>query len=119
MSKLSRIATPLIAVAIMSSVPFMALAQNSPKGNATQSSTTTQDWKTPPAGNAQTQKGYLDGVEGAMLDALAKRKIGATTSYRYMHPPVKSREQYEYRAGFMVGYAAQLDHAGTSSSGSN
>lgn len=120
MSNFTRIATPLIAVAIMSSVPSMALAQNSPQGNATaQSTTITQDWKTPPAGNAQTQKGYRDGVESAMLDTLAKRKIGATTSFRYQHPPVKASEQYEYRAGFVAGYAAQLDHAGESSSGSN
>jgi hypothetical protein len=118
MSKLARIATPLIAVAIMISVPFMALAQNSPQGNATKSSTT-QDWKTPPPANAQTQQGYRDGVEAAMLDALAKRKIGATTSYRYVHPPVKATLQYEYRAGYVAGYAAQLDHAGASSSGSN
>jgi hypothetical protein len=119
MSKLTRIATPLIAVAIMSSVPFMTLAQNSPKGNATQSSTTTQDWKTPPPANAQTQQGYRDGVEGALLDTLAKRKVGATTSFRYVHPPVKATLQYEYRAGFAAGYAAQLDHAAASSSGSN
>jgi hypothetical protein len=119
MSKLTRIATPLIAVAIMSSVPFMTLAQNSPKGNATQSSTTTQDWKTPPPGNVQTQKGYRDGVESAMLDALVKRKMGATTSWHYLHPPVKAAWQYEYRAGYVAGYAAQLDHAGTTSSGSN
>jgi hypothetical protein len=118
MSKFARIATPLIAVAIMSSVPFMTLAQNSPKGNATQSSTT-QDWKTAPAGNVQTQKGYRDGIESAMLDTLAKRKVGASTSYRYIHPPLKSSLQYEYRAGFVTGYAAQLDHAGTSSSGLN
>ncbi len=118
MSKLTRIATPLIAVAIMSSVPFMTLAQNSPNGNATQSSTT-QDWKTAPAGNAQTQKGYLDGIESAMLDRIAKRKIGATTSFRYVHPPIKSSLQYEYRAGFVAGYAAQLDHASTSPAGSN
>jgi hypothetical protein len=118
MSKLTRIATPLIAVAIMSSVPFMTLAQNSPKGNATMSSTT-WDWKTPPPANAQTQQGYRDGVEGALLDTLAKRKIGATTSFRYLHPTVKGSLQYEYRAGFVAGYAAQLDHSGASSSGSN
>jgi hypothetical protein len=54
-----------------------------------------------------------------MLDTLAKRKIGATTSYRYVHPTVKTAWQYEYRMGFAAGYAAQLDHAGTSSSGAN
>lgn len=119
MSKLIRMATPLIAVAIMSSVPFTTLAQNSPQGNATQSSTTTQDWKTAPPGNAQTQQGYRDGIEAATLDALAKRKIGATTAYHYVHPPVKGSLQYEYKLAFVAGYNAQLEHAGASSSGSN
>jgi hypothetical protein len=114
MSKLTRIATPLIAVAIMSSVPFMTLAQNSPKGNATPSNATqsaTQDWNTPPAGTEQAQQAFRDGIEGAMLDTLAKRKIGATTSFRYTHPPVKGVAVYAYRSAFEAGYAAQLKHA--------
>jgi len=113
MSKLVRLATPLIAVAIMSSVPFMTLAQNSPTGNVTKSSSI-QDWNTPPAGNVQSQQGFRDGIEGAQLDTLAKRKIGAVTSFRYVHPPVKSSSQYEYRAAFVIGYDAALKHAATS-----
>jgi hypothetical protein len=117
MSKLFRMATPLIAVAIMSSVPFMTLAQNSQTGNATKSTATpaaTEEWNTPPAGTEQAQQGFRDGVEGAMLDTLAKRKIGATTSFRYMHPPVKGIGIYAYRSGFEAGYAAQLKHAANS-----
>jgi len=120
MSKLTRIATPLIAVAIMSSVPFMTLAQNSPEGNATQKSATQpttqsaiEEWNTPPAGTEQAQQGFRDGIESAMLDTLTKRKVIATTSFRYLHPPVKGSAQYAYRAAFEAGYAAQLKHAAT------
>ncbi len=116
MSKLTRIATPLIAVAIMSSVPFMTLAQNSPAGNATQKSATqtaTEEWNTPPAGTEQAQQGFRDGIESAMLDTLTKRKVIATTSFRYLHPPVKGSAQFAYRTAFEAGYAAQLKHAAT------
>ena len=117
MSKLTRFATPLIAVAIMSSAPFMTLAQNSPSGNATKSNATqtaTEDWNTPPVGTEQAQQGFRDGIEGAVLDTLAKRPIGAKTSHRYMHPPVKSNSVDAYRSAFEAGYAAQLKHAATS-----
>jgi len=112
MSKLTRIATPLIAVAIMSSVPFMTLAQNSPLGNATQNSAT-QDWNTPPAGTEQAQQGYRDGIMGAKLDTLAKRKIDAKSSHLYQHPPVKGSSVDAYRSAFEAGYNAQLQHAAT------
>jgi hypothetical protein len=112
MSKLTRIATPLIAVAIMSSVPFMTLAQASPTGNQTQNSTT-QDWNTPPAGTEQAQQGYRDGIEAAKLDAAAKRKIDAKSSHLYVHPPVKGNDAVAaYRSAFEAGYQAQLKHAG-------
>src|ERR1022692_452390 len=88
MSKLTRIATPLIAVAIMSSVPFMTLAQNSRAGNET-SNNATQDWNTPPAGTEQAQQGFRDGIEAAKLDKLAHRPIDPKVSHLYIHPPVK------------------------------
>ena len=115
MSKLTRFATPLIAVAIMSSVPFMTLAQNSPTGNATKSATqsATQEWNTPPAGTEQAQQGFRDGIESAMLDTITKRNVIATTSFRYLHPPVKGSAVYAYRSAFEAGYAAQLKHAAT------
>jgi len=112
MSRLIRIATPLMAVAIMSSVPFMTLAQSSPAGNQTQNNTTaTQDWNTPPAGTEQAQQGYRDGIEAAKLDKLANRKIDAKASHLYVHPPVKGDARDAYRSAFESGYAAQLKHA--------
>jgi hypothetical protein len=112
MSKLSRFATPLIAVAIMSSVPFMTLAQNSQMGNATQdSAAATQDWNTPPAGTEQAQQGYRDGIEAAKLDKLANRKIDAKASHLYVHPPVKSEARDAYRSSFAQGYDAAVKHS--------
>jgi len=112
MKKLTRIATPLMAVAIMSSVPFMTLAQSSPTtGNQTQSNAT-QDWNTPPPGTEQAQQGYRDGIEAAKLDTLAKRKVDAKASHLYVHPPVKGNEAVNaYRSSFEAGYAAALKHA--------
>jgi hypothetical protein len=112
MKKLTRISTPLIAVAIMTSVPFMALAQSSPTtGNQTQNNAT-QDWNTPPAGTEQAQQGYKDGIEAAKLDTLAKRKIDAKASHLYMHPPVKGNDAVNaYRSAFEAGYAAAVKHA--------
>ena len=111
MKKLTRIATPLIAVAIMSSVPFMTLAQSSPAGNQTQNSAT-QDWNTPPPGTEQAQQGYRDGIEAATLDTLAKRKVDAKASHLYVHPPVKGNDaQNAYRSAFEAGYGAALKHA--------
>jgi len=112
MKKLTRFATPLMAVAIMSSVPFMALAQSSPTtGNQTQNNAT-QDWNTPPPGTEQAQQGYRDGIEAAKLDTLAKRKVDAKASHLYVHPPVKGNEAVNaYRSSFEAGYAAALKHA--------
>ena len=114
MSKLTRFATPLIAVAIMSSVPFMTFAQSSQAGNATQNNAT-QDWNTPPPGTEQAQQGYRDGIEAAKLDTLAKRKIDAKVSHLYVHPPVKGADaQNAYRSAFQTGYDAQLKHQSAS-----
>jgi hypothetical protein len=111
MKKLIRIATPLIAVAIMTSVPFMALAQSSQAGNQTQNSAT-QDWNTPPAGTEQAQQGYRDGIEAAKLDTIAKRKVDAKSSHLYVHPPVKGTDAVNaYRSAFEAGYAAAVKHA--------
>ena len=114
MSKLNRLPTPLIAVAIMSCVPFVSLAQNSQAGNKTQTSST-QDWNTPPAGTEQAQQGYRDGIEAAKLDTLAKRKIDAKVSHLYLHPPVKGDDAVSaYRSAFEAGYDAGLKHGATS-----
>jgi hypothetical protein len=112
MKKLTRFATPLMAVAIMSSVPFMALAQSSPTtGNQTQNNAT-QDWNTPPPGTEQAQQGYRDGIEAAKLDTLAKRKVDAKASHLYVHPPVKGNDAVNaYRSSFEAGYDAALKHA--------
>ena len=114
MKKLTRIATPLIAVALMSSVPFMALAQSSQAGNQTQNNAT-QDWNTPPPGTEQAQQGYRDGIMAAKLDSAAKRKIDAKASHLYVHPPVKGADaQTAYRSAFESGYQAALQHGATS-----
>ncbi len=109
MKKLTRFATPLIAVAIMSSVPFLSLAQSSQPGNQTQNSSV-QEWNTPPAGTEQAQQGFRDGIEAAKLDTLAKRKIEAKASHLYMHPPVKGDAKDAYRSAFEAGYKAALAH---------
>jgi hypothetical protein len=113
MSKLSRIATPLMAVAIMSSAPFMALAQGSQSGNQTQNSAA-QDWNTPPAGTEQEQQGYRDGIQAAQLDKLANRKIDAKSSHLYLNPPVKKDTRDAYRNSFENGYKAALAHGAAS-----
>jgi hypothetical protein len=111
---LTRIATPLIAVAMMSAVPFMSVAQTSPSGNQPQTNAA-QDWNAPPPGTEQAQQGYRDGIEAAKLDALAKRKIDAKASHLYVHPPVKGTDAVNaYRSAFESGYAAALKHAATS-----
>ena len=109
MSKLTRIATPLMAVAIMSSVPFLALAQNSQSGNQTQN-TAVQDWNTPPPGTEQAQQGYRDGIEAAKLDKLANRPISFKTSHLYVNPPVKKDARDAYRSAFQSGYQAAIAH---------
>src|ERR1700677_5038890 len=111
--KLIRIATPLIAVAMMSSVPFMALAQNATQNNTINAKDASQDWNTPPAGTEQAQQGYRDGIEAAKLDTVAKRKIDAKTSHLYVHPPVKGDAVNAYRSAFEAGYNAALAHGAT------
>jgi hypothetical protein len=104
MKKLIRIATPLMAVALMSGAPLFAHAQTSP------TQTQTPEWKTPPAGTPQAQQGYRDGVQAAQLDKTAKRKIDAKSSYLYVHPPVKGAARDEYRTSFTAGYDAAVKH---------
>lgn len=105
MKKLIRIATPLIAVALMSGAPLFAHAQTSQTQNSA-----VQEWNTPPAGTEQAQQGYRDGIEAAKLDKAAKRKIDAKASHLYVHPPVKGAARDEYRSGFEAGYQASLKH---------
>ena len=110
MNKLIRFATPLMAVAIMSSVHSIALAQNSRTGNQTQVNAT-QDSNSPAQATEQAQNGFRDGIEAAQLDRLAKRKIDATVSHLYVHPPVKGDAAVtEYRAAFQTGYDAAVKH---------
>jgi len=111
MKKLIHVATPLIAVALMSGVPFCTLAQNSPAGSQTPTNTA-PDWNAPPPGTEQAQQGYRDGILAAKLDAAAKRKIDAKSSHLYLHPPVKGNDAVNaYRSAFQSGYEAQLKHA--------
>jgi len=104
--KLIRIATPLMAVALMSGAPFFAQAQQ-----MTETQTKAPEWSTPPAGSAEAQQGYRDGIQAAQLDKAAKRKIDAKSSHLYVHPPVKGTARDEYRTSFTAGYDAQVKHS--------
>ncbi|MBB5318635.1 hypothetical protein [Tunturibacter empetritectus] len=105
MKNLTRIATPLFAVALMSGATFFAHAQ------ANQAPTTeSRSWNTPPPGTEQAQSAYRDGVEAAQLDMTAKRKIDAKSSHLYVHPPVKGAAREEYRSNFTAGYEAAVKH---------
>ncbi len=108
MKRLTRFATPLMAVALMSGASFFAHAQTSQNQNSA-----VQEWNTPPAGTEQAQQGYRDGIEGAKLDKAAKRKIDAKSSHLYVHPPVKGAARDEYRSGFAAGYEAAVKHDNT------
>jgi hypothetical protein len=105
MNKTIRMATPLIAVALMSGASFFAHAQNN-HAPAAQS----QSWNTPPAGTEQAQSAYRDGIEAAQLDKAAHRKIYAKSSHLYLHPPVKGAARDEYRTNFVAGYEAAVKH---------
>jgi hypothetical protein len=107
MKKLIRIATPLLAVALMSGAPLFAHAQDSNKAENAQ----VQDWNTPPPGTEQAQQGYRDGIEAAKLDTAARRKIDAKSSHLYLHPPVKGAARDAYRTSFEAGYQEALKHS--------
>jgi hypothetical protein len=104
--KLIRIATPLIAVALMSGASFSAYAQNNQAATAP-----SQSWNTPPPGTEQAQSAYRDGLEAAQLDKTAKRPIDAKQSHLYLHPPVKSSARDAYRSSFVAGYEAAVKHS--------
>ncbi len=104
-----RIATPLIAVALMSGASFVASAQDKP-APAAQS----QSWNTPPPGTEQEQAAYRDGIEAAQLDKAVHRPIDAKQSHLYVHPPVKSAARDSYRSSFVAGYEAAVKHSSTS-----
>jgi hypothetical protein len=100
-----RVATPLIAVALMSGASFFAHAQDKP-APAAQS----QSWNTPPAGTEQAQA-YKDGIEAAQLDKAVHRPIDAKQSHLYVHPPVKAAARESYRSSFVAGYEAAVKHS--------
>ena len=110
MNKLIRFATPLMAVAIMSSVHSIALAQNSQTGNQLQVNAT-QDSNSLPQGTEQAQQGFRDGIEAARSCAGRLQPSDATVSHLYVHPPVKGDAAVtEYRAAFQTGYDAAVKH---------
>ena len=110
MRKLPCSALPLVAVALFASTSMMGLAQDSRRGSDTQQQSTTADWATPPPGPALVQKGYKDGVEAAALDKAATRPIDPKVSHLYVHPPAKGADRDSYRAAFVAGYQAALQH---------
>ncbi|HEX3569326.1 MAG TPA: hypothetical protein VHU44_00725 [Acidobacteriaceae bacterium] len=106
MRKTTRMATPLLAVALMSGVSFMALAQNNTLTGSKTETAATDAMNAQAAANPQSQQGYHDGMEAAKLDTLAKRKVDAKASHLYLHPPVKGKDADAYRSGFEAGYQA-------------
>jgi hypothetical protein len=112
MNKAIRIATPLMAVAIMSSAPFMTLAQSSQTGNNTANTVAVQDMRAPASGAEKL--GYQDGMEAAKLDKVANRPISYKTSHLYLHPPVKAADRDAYRSSFQAGYEAAVAHGAAS-----
>ena len=105
MKMMTRIATSLMAVTMMTA-PMMMAAQSSQ--NQTQVAAQ-EDWMTPPAGSEQAQA-YKDGIEAAKLDTVAKRPVEASKSYLYNHPPVKGADKDAYRSTFTQGYKAAVAH---------
>ena len=103
--KFTRIAMPLIAVALMGASPIVASAQYT-----TPAKQVVEDWNTPAAGTEQEQQAFRDGLEAAKLDRAAKRKIDAKSSHLYQHPPVKGNSKDAYRQHFEKGYSAQVKH---------
>jgi hypothetical protein len=106
MKNIIRIATPLLAVALMSGATLFAHAQNN-QAPMTES----KSWNTPPPGTEQAQAAYRDGVESAQIDKTAQRKVDAKSSYKYVHPPVKPAARDEYRSNFTAGYEAAVKHS--------
>jgi Ni/Co efflux regulator RcnB len=111
MMKMTRIAMPLIAVAMMTA-PMMMTAQSSANNQqSAQSNMTSQ------AGD-QNSQAYKDGIEAAKLDTVAKRKVDPSASYLYNHPPVKKAADKEaYRNTFTQGYKAALAQSGSANTG--
>jgi hypothetical protein len=105
MKNVIRIATPLIAVVLMSGAPLFAHTQNQQAP-----STESRAWNTPPPGTEQAQAAYRDGLEAAELDKTANRKIDAKSSHLYLHPPVKKEARDDYRTNFVAGYEAAVKH---------
>ncbi|HEY0263437.1 MAG TPA: hypothetical protein VGC07_02835 [Granulicella sp.] len=106
MKTIIRIATPVLAIALMSGVSSFAQSVQPQNNNAAAA----QDWNTPPTGTEQSQQGFRDGVQAAQLDRAAKRNMDAKASHLYVHPPVKGGARDEYRASFEAGYKAALEH---------
>jgi hypothetical protein len=111
MKHVIRIATPLIAVALMGAAPSYGHAQNQPAA-------TTEDtsWQTPPPGTKEAQAAYTAGVQSALADKLANRPVNAKTSRLYVHPPVKKSAD-EYRSNFAAGYDAAVKHSSSTNNG--
>lgn len=109
MKMMTRIATSLMAVTMMTA-PKMMAAQNQSQSSQNQTQAAAQDdWMTPPAGSEQAQA-YKDGIEAAKLDTVAKRPVEASKSYLYNHPPVKGADKDAYRSTFTQGYKAAVAH---------
>jgi Ni/Co efflux regulator RcnB len=110
--KMTRIAMPLIAVAMMTA-PIMMTAQSSTMSNQQSNQSTTNMQAAD-----QNSQAYKDGIEAAKLDTVAKRTVNPTASYLYNHPPVKKAADKEaYRNTFTQGYKAALAQSGSANTG--
>ncbi|ADV83888.1 hypothetical protein AciPR4_3130 [Terriglobus saanensis SP1PR4] len=93
-NKTIRFVTPLIAVAMFAGTSMVASAQtaqnSAPAANMSM--------------NPEQEQAFHDGQEALKMDTAAKRKIDATASHLYVHPPVKKEARDAYRANFQKGY---------------
>ena len=103
--KLIRIATPLIAVALMSGASFSAYAQNNQAATAP-----SQSWNTPPPRTEQAQSAYRDGVAAQLTRRPSVRSTPSSLTNLY-DLPVKSSARDAYRASFVAGYEAAVKHS--------
>jgi hypothetical protein len=94
-NKTIRFATPLIAVAMFAGTSMVALAQTAQNSAPAASSMSM---------NPEQEQAFRDGQEALKMDTAAKRKIDATASHLYVHPPVKKEQREAYRATFRKGY---------------
>jgi ribosome modulation factor len=108
--KISRIALPILALALGTS--GLAMAANSPTGSSpAQYGQGQGGWDAPPQEFKDIQRqGYHDGIEGARKDYDNHRRPDVNNRDEYRHPHVPASARDDYREGFRRGYEAGISH---------